>query len=327
MSSILGELANAGPAYPVSTLPVEIIREIFFAFVPVYPNCPPLIGLESPTLLTQICHDWRVIAHTTRALWRAIGLDFFSFDTAQILNAWLLRSHPLPLSMEIEPELIAPFQSLLPIILPHRARWEYVEMRPLTKHLAEIAGPMPLLRHLTLSLHARVDTANTIAFQQTPMLCAVDLNHFAARLILPFAQLTSLTLRDVYPHECVPVLRQTAYLTYCKLSMFVSNNVLQPPGSARDISLPLLESLIITNHGADPVTICFSNLIVPALRHLAIPEHSLMPQPINALSAFIQRSGCTLETVRITGNLDSGLQEGAYQLAFPGVGTFLFGGI
>jgi hypothetical protein len=38
--------------YPVLTLPNEITTEIFIRFLPIYPSCPQLTGLESPTLLT-----------------------------------------------------------------------------------------------------------------------------------------------------------------------------------------------------------------------------------------------------------------------------------
>jgi hypothetical protein len=60
--------------YPVLTLPNEIISEIFLHFLPIYPRCPLLTGILSPTLLTQIGCKWREIALTTPALWRAIEL-------------------------------------------------------------------------------------------------------------------------------------------------------------------------------------------------------------------------------------------------------------
>ncbi|KAJ7225049.1 hypothetical protein C8J57DRAFT_1019498, partial [Mycena rebaudengoi] len=63
-----------GFKYPILTLPVEITSEIFSAYLPVYPECPPMSGLFSPTLLGQICRKWRDIAFDTPSLWRAIKL-------------------------------------------------------------------------------------------------------------------------------------------------------------------------------------------------------------------------------------------------------------
>ncbi|KAJ7834594.1 hypothetical protein B0H13DRAFT_1467448, partial [Mycena leptocephala] len=55
--------------YPVLTLPNEIVSEIFIHFLPIYPFCPPLTGILSPNLLTQICRRWREIALATPGLW------------------------------------------------------------------------------------------------------------------------------------------------------------------------------------------------------------------------------------------------------------------
>ncbi|KAJ6452729.1 hypothetical protein C8R47DRAFT_1061570 [Mycena vitilis] len=62
--------------YPVSTLPNEIMSEIFIHFLPVYPKCPPQTGRLSPYLLCQICRKWRNIAFATPALWRAISIKW-----------------------------------------------------------------------------------------------------------------------------------------------------------------------------------------------------------------------------------------------------------
>ncbi|KAK6977983.1 F-box domain-containing protein, partial [Favolaschia claudopus] len=64
--------------YSVLTLPNEIIGEIFLRFLPPYPKPPPLTGILSPTSLTQICRQWRNIALSTPALWRAIDVLYYS---------------------------------------------------------------------------------------------------------------------------------------------------------------------------------------------------------------------------------------------------------
>ncbi|KAJ7186635.1 hypothetical protein C8R46DRAFT_277182 [Mycena filopes] len=69
--------------YPVLTLPNEVVCEIFTQFLPTYPLRPPLVGPESPTLLTQICHLWREIAIGMPTLWRAIELCY-SFPSISV---------------------------------------------------------------------------------------------------------------------------------------------------------------------------------------------------------------------------------------------------
>ncbi|KAF7322296.1 F-box domain-containing protein [Mycena chlorophos] len=58
-------------AYPVLTLPNEVVSDIFLQYIPPYPERPPLLGDASPTNLLQICRRWREIALSTPALWRA----------------------------------------------------------------------------------------------------------------------------------------------------------------------------------------------------------------------------------------------------------------
>ncbi|KAJ7086305.1 hypothetical protein C8R43DRAFT_311955 [Mycena crocata] len=67
--------------YPVLTLPNEITSQIFIYFLAAYPRCPPFQGLLSPIILTHICHQWREIALSTPALWRAITLDRLERNT------------------------------------------------------------------------------------------------------------------------------------------------------------------------------------------------------------------------------------------------------
>ncbi|KAJ6459557.1 hypothetical protein C8R45DRAFT_1030413 [Mycena sanguinolenta] len=80
--------------YPVLTLPKEIVAEIFVRFLPDYPSRPPLVGLHSPFLLTQICRPWREIASTTPTLWRAIPLSDMSISRSTLF-AFPSNSRPI----------------------------------------------------------------------------------------------------------------------------------------------------------------------------------------------------------------------------------------
>ncbi|KAJ6537384.1 hypothetical protein DFH09DRAFT_930847, partial [Mycena vulgaris] len=54
-------------AYPVSTLPNEIISEIFVHSLPDRAEGAPS-GAKAPLLLAQICHKWREIVLSTPSL-------------------------------------------------------------------------------------------------------------------------------------------------------------------------------------------------------------------------------------------------------------------
>ncbi|KAJ7859512.1 hypothetical protein B0H14DRAFT_629186 [Mycena olivaceomarginata] len=287
--------------YPVLTLPTEIIIEVFMHFLPTYPLCPPLTGLDSPTLLTQICHEWREIALGTATLWRAILLNDHTIPferQAHLCNMWLSRSLFHPLSIDIYEDIVNPLRTaeLLSALVLHRARWQHLNLRRLSISLLRmIEGPMPLLRSLNLFLTDYeldlITTANVV-FREAHLLRTVVLNDYAAEyLTLPWAQLTALTLRGVFPRECVPVLQHASNLVHCELNL-VNESVDTP-----DITLPSLQSLTLTGRS---VTGYLETLIVPALLELEIPESFLGPNSIDTLTSFMSKSRCKLRALCIT---------------------------
>ncbi|KAJ7161182.1 hypothetical protein C8R46DRAFT_1001146 [Mycena filopes] len=298
--------------YPVLTLPNEIVSEIFVHFLPIYPECPPLTGVLSPTNLTHICRDWREVALATPTLWRAIHFSLEE-DDFQVLDwrlrefdVWLLRSGCNPLSVELQDWWNR--DGLTSFLPSHCARWEFLKISdwaliPITD------APMPLLRHLDI---AGIDdeVVDVVVFPEAPLLRSVILNDLAApALILPWAQLTSLQLNRVYPAECVPILQQTTNLVHCQLSLVYGGVTPWP-----DVALLRLESLIFT--GRDTVKGYLETFIVPSLRKLHIPEQYLR-SPIDSLTSFMSASGCKLREVHILGR--RWVTKDAYTAAFPSI--------
>ncbi|KAJ7367777.1 hypothetical protein DFH08DRAFT_5319 [Mycena albidolilacea] len=157
--------------YPVLTVPTEIIAEIFIHFLPSYPVCPLLLGPDSPTLLTHICRKWREIALTTPALWRAISLldsVIHGVDHDKLVDMCHTRSRCLPLHLHFS-WIFAPAHTaeFLASVVPHRVRWEYLNLRYLpVSHLHILEGPMPLLRRLDWLSH--LPTATKFACHEAP---------------------------------------------------------------------------------------------------------------------------------------------------------------
>ncbi|KAJ7932352.1 hypothetical protein B0H13DRAFT_1701265 [Mycena leptocephala] len=222
--------------YPVLTLPNEIVSEIFMHFLPACPEYPPLTGLLSPTLLTHICRKWQEIVLGTPALWSAISAykDIPSEQTARIFDTWLKRSRFCPLSVQIID--VTDVAEILAAVVPHRARWEYLDLYLSPSDLRILDGPMPLLRHLDLFLDFPVVATEVFTFREVPLLRTAILNDDAASsLVLPWAQLTSLTLVTVYPRAYVPILQKTTNLIRCELEVcFDSDN----DGPGPDVTLP-----------------------------------------------------------------------------------------
>ncbi|KAJ7859482.1 hypothetical protein B0H14DRAFT_628394 [Mycena olivaceomarginata] len=215
--------------YLVLTLPNEITIEIFMHFIPTYPLCPPMTGLDSPALLTQVCRAWREIALGTAALWRAISIplraQMLFKHQLRLSSIWLNRSSCSPISLDLNEDAIYPLHGteLLSALMLHCARWQHLNLRRLTVPLLRmIQVPMPLLRSLDLSLinfNQDFITAKVV-FPEAHLLRTVVLNDHAAEVLtLPWVQLTSLTLHRVYPQECVPILQYTSNLVHCKLAL------------------------------------------------------------------------------------------------------------
>ncbi|KAK7048842.1 F-box domain-containing protein [Favolaschia claudopus] len=234
--------------YPVLTLPNEIITEIFLQFLPPYPDAPPLVGLYSPTSLTHICGQWRAIALTTPVLWRA-GAIYRRTSVKEgiwFAELWWKRSSPYPLSIRADD--YNDWSPIFSAALPHRARWQHLDLNvdlrndahmPLRNALEE---PMPLLRTLKIFLHASVKPL-TLRSENVPLLRSATLDDESIqRFILPWAQLTSLTLLAIHSEFCVPVLLQAAHLV--NLTMELCYPYLTENPAATELMLPCLERLL-----------------------------------------------------------------------------------
>ncbi|KAJ7629807.1 hypothetical protein DFH06DRAFT_1480345 [Mycena polygramma] len=296
--------------YPVLILPNEIVSEIFIHVVPPYPGFPQLIGPCSPNPLTQICQRWRKIALAIPELWRAIS-SFYNNRDLRIVELWLERSRHCPLSISLGLEDGGASDKLVETVIPHRARWEYVNIALKADNLRILDGPMPLLRYLELALgDSALDSGSP---HDVPLLRTVVLSGGAAlRIDLPWAQLTTLILFTAYPSECVSILIQAQSLVHCQLDLFFSAFNAE---FLLDITLLSLESLVLSESRDQSVPDFLPTLIAPALRSLKIPENFLLPNPIDSLTSFVSRSGCSLKELHLTG--ERLLPENSYSQAFP----------
>ncbi|KAF7367550.1 F-box domain-containing protein [Mycena sanguinolenta] len=306
--------------YPVLSLPNEIVAEIFVYFLPTYPLRPPLIGADSPTLLTHVCHKWRDIAVATPELWRALLFNHHTFPDIdlqlELCRLWLTRSQSYPLSMEFSKLLDIP--SLSPLIVdalaPHRAR-----MVHLSVYVADlpklVEGPLPMLSELELTINKTSDLEFRTTLPEAPLLRSVTLNGFVESypVTLPLVQLTSLTVSPAYRREYVTILREAPNLVHCTLG--VCNDI---DSQLDRIELLSLESLSLFACGTNTIG-CLDDFITPALRSLRLPETFLYPGSIESLSAFISKCD-RLQQVDVTGPRT--IPKASYRQAFRSIQFF-----
>ncbi|KAJ7241495.1 hypothetical protein B0H12DRAFT_1326234 [Mycena haematopus] len=312
--------------YPVLTLPNEIISEIFTRVLPPYPTRARLTGSLSPDSLTRVCRHWREIALSLPSLWRAVNLSFNRISLEQqahISDLWLKRSRLCPLSIELDARrdgLV--LLKALTSVAANRTRLEHLKLVLFPDDLSLIEGSMPLLRHLDLELQSDPDkyvVVKPFLFCNLPALRGVVLNYIAALwVILPWAQLTSLALKSVYMHECISILQQTSNLMHCELHLHLSED-----DHDSIITLPRLESLVLTDLDFFPSIERLKCFIVPAIRRLRISEHFLGDEPIHSLTEFISKSGSKLQEVCIT-DKESSVPTESYRDALQSVSKLSF---
>ncbi|KAJ7041604.1 hypothetical protein C8F04DRAFT_1079365 [Mycena alexandri] len=295
--------------YPVLTLPPEIVAEIFMHFLPGYPHPAPTTGLDSPTVLTQVCQTWRQLALSTPSLWRAVTLCVEKTDIppqdGQLLlmtAASLARSGSCSLSVELISERpgwrgLDPFVDL---ITTYSNRLEHLKLRSSPSLLRLINGPLVSLRCLTLCTWKELYDDPHLQLS-APLLQKVAIQHYhtALRALIPWAQLTVLVIASIPSQQCGRVLALAVNLVYCE---FTISRQTQESSASTPLTMHHLETLVLRVQWPKsyPVLGLIDVLTLPALIRLNITEVLLEPSPTITLSQFISRSGCRLQKIHLT---------------------------
>ncbi|KAJ7608227.1 hypothetical protein FB45DRAFT_1067598 [Roridomyces roridus] len=316
------------------TLPSEITSEIFTHFLPPYPQRPPLAGPHFPWSLLQICRQWRDVALTIPTLWSTMKL--YVDDSAlqqhalqlHVLDLCMERSrhHPLSIALLCPSEVVdiafvTPFAEA---ISPHVSRIRDLELRLPHEHLGCLTGSMSLLRRLIVGPREFLPAASHVSeelqqklFSDAPNLRDVILSsRFDPFCItLPWSQFTSLTA-SLYCQEAAEILRHSALLEICNISVYDPGDVQPPISTLR--ALPSLSSfrLLWRDEGSDgdapSLQQFFSVLAFPALESLVVSHRFLGDDPVAAIVA-LRRKGYP----RQIAIHDSRTNESVFEAAFP----------
>ncbi|KAJ7176146.1 hypothetical protein C8R43DRAFT_1057454 [Mycena crocata] len=302
--------------YPVLALPNEIVSEIF------HHNGDP-DDLEpsdpaSPLFLGHICQKWREIALSAPRLWTSIvvTLDESDFHEGQLqlLGVWLSRSRDFPLNIFLNDTRYYPAFSVanrfVPSIVPHCKRLEHARFSlPLRDLILLSEGDMPLLHRASIEIRDLADSRRSVyfsppvrLFHHAPKLQQVDITGlFDPRFVpLPWAQLTTLSIRSSYVHDFLDTLRfaqQVQHVTADNLGASPDEMIGITPNVPPLLHLHTLVILGLITHLA-PYPQFLDKLTLPALRRLSLFQACWLFFRVD-FENLISRSGSRLPDVEI----------------------------
>ncbi|KAJ7128659.1 hypothetical protein C8R44DRAFT_851014 [Mycena epipterygia] len=332
--------------YPVSTLPNEIVSEIFLQCVSSSDRADRIpSSRKAPLILGQIFRKWRQISLSTPSLWTTIELRLGNHETHEnqlhLLETWLSRSRDCPLSLSIFYEMPLIYigfgvsysdysgdvREFIKAILPHCRRWEYLELIVPFQNLTLIHRELqtPLLRDLTVGI-TNLDQVRAYGdepdwpiqmFDHAPQFREIifALGFDIAVFRLPWEQMTSISIFQPHsPTDLAAVLRSATNVGY------FMGEVANQPTTADVEPIPPLAHLHSLNLTADVRSHAYvpllKKLTLPALHALRLSEASLMYEPGAAVRDLVSRSGCQLLRIVV---VDAKYPKRAYRRLWPSV--------
>ncbi|KAJ7066313.1 hypothetical protein C8F01DRAFT_1365868 [Mycena amicta] len=301
--------------HPIHNLPAELVARIFVHCLPLLPDPTALTSVcklssqRAPLLLTRVCGLWRLIALRTPALWSTITLELFSPTQGldEMLAFWLAngREHPLDLYMHYRQRLTT---DRVPSLLAASAkRWRDVDLFLHPTALAALSAAaeassvaeygheqesfvdLPQLRRLSLgclpSSAGGQDPVPITFFTSAPLLtdvALVKISPVPARVVLPWAQLTSFSI------ECPDVRASLSVLRLAPALQHLCIQIECPSGGLAEESRSSFRSTPAASANTTiRVLLAYLPFMLPSLRTLVLPV--LAAADVPSLVAFAQR--------------------------------------
>ncbi|KAJ6578668.1 hypothetical protein DFH09DRAFT_1148046 [Mycena vulgaris] len=294
--------------YPVLTLPFEITSRIFLDCLPQDADTilrPYPSQNEAPLVLTRVCRDWRAVAVSTPMLWTHLRIELDSDDGrghidskwVALLDIWLQRSQPHPLSMTVSNlSYTEPDETLVGVLDRHSPRWRDLTLKLPFNHFSRLSAhvSLPLLERLTISAHGSPDMINPIsAFRNAPRLNHVCLEGgmHPSDLLLPWDQLRTMEFYGASSDDCLELLRLTPNVVSCVLDIQYASHAL-----AQGAPLQSLRSFTFSGPAGWGI---LRYVAMPALQKLDLTRSPPDPRNIVQLLQFVARSECALRELRL----------------------------
>ncbi|KAF7357632.1 F-box domain-containing protein [Mycena sanguinolenta] len=268
---------------PVHTLPVELLVDIFNLAVDEWTH------IHDALRISQVCSHWRRIAHGTPRLWTGhirVCLESRSDSRIQTyvdgLKAWLARSAPFSVPVSFMLGRGDVDHHLLGEVLSAAPRWRSLDLRmpkdpplSLVRQLAQCR--LDTLEELNLGMNrfendiTQHDEPAAISFTNLPRLRKLSICIFSddASILMPWSQLTDLTLLSDSPDIALGILAQSSNLTRASVRTMGWS---ADPGAGRTIvTLDHLRTLSLPFWGWEgPFSRLFDYLSVPTLEEFRL---------------------------------------------------------
>ncbi|KAJ6451611.1 hypothetical protein C8R45DRAFT_89229 [Mycena sanguinolenta] len=273
-------------------LPMELLAEIFELAIADHTY------IKDVYRITQVCSDWRRVAHGTPQLWtRTLRVKLCrKGEAVDGLKAWLARSEPLPIRISFIPESGDVNSGILEEILKVVTRCcsltiNTVHLSWLVRQLSKCS--LTSLEELKLGAIEENTGTTPISFTTVPRLrkLSMALNFPAApQTLVPWAQLTDLALRGGDHDVQLGTLAQCVNLITASVT---TRDWL--PDTKRDIvvlrQLHTFSVRFMCRYSlACNITPFFDNLSTPVLRSLCLEFDNLAQWTESHFTAFQLRT-------------------------------------
>ncbi|KAJ7471806.1 hypothetical protein FB451DRAFT_308206 [Mycena latifolia] len=297
-------------AYPVLTLPFDIISQIFVYCLPQEDDALPW-RTEAPLLLAGICREWRDIALCTHELWNTMHLNLRPhtvLKVAPLLSFWIPRAGSFPISMSLLYKFkgdnsITVMDALVALVRQYAPHWTTIELHiplsallPLNFQTKNFASLKKLVLHCGSDFYSRKQrVVRAFSESNAPKLRELQIisgTVTPAAIALPWQQLVTLRLDNSTAVACLQALADAPNVVNVTCILWSLGG--HPP--ARLLHLPRLESLkLLLSHARGPALL--RRLQAPALQHLELdlPES----HHIEEMTDFIVRSTCFIRRLSV----------------------------
>jgi hypothetical protein len=326
-ASLMASLSHTSRVAPISTLPNELLAEIFIRSTPNLITLPCTIFDNSfPWALSLVCKWWRSVVLGTPELWANIWLQYSlskskgarDFEArTKIAHIGLARSADSFVSLKVTFSILhsEDWGMLTSLISNHAHRLIRLELNVLGKILGELPPFRQMhfdnLKDVSISSHYGIPQSLPFTlFQNSPLLRVLELKADLSLLTmaqdLPWAQLTSLSMKRTWGRALSAnlahiILRQCSNLNH----LYITLSSEEQPGSAdiviKTLPCPFLQTLLVEVQTIEIATFlkplilpCLAQLelICPAYINLLGWDHSLA---LDTVSSFSQLKGLKID--------------------------------
>ncbi|KAJ7121606.1 hypothetical protein C8R44DRAFT_876994 [Mycena epipterygia] len=298
---------TAALAYPVLTLPNEIVSRIFVECLPSHGRVRPS-RRRAPLLLAQICHDWRNIALSTCQLWSSIdidtgyptcepGMEYASDAVLPLLKKWFFRAKTFPLSLTIRSSyqrLPISILYMIPEVAGQLRRLELSLGKEDFQSLKQLRISLPRLECLSMDVEALASSSKLrpiSIFPNTPSLRDLSMHRRGIGISIPdldlYPNVTRLKLSGVSLGLVLQILERRPQLIH--LAAHLGEFTSPTPLSRTAVHL---QSLVLSG-GSKVAEAALNSLTLPHLRQLEL--HRVSGLKPSCLLSFLKRSACPLD--------------------------------